>query len=78
VELFLTLLTQHGRSVVCTEKTISSCERRFRLVKQEEEEEEEKRANVGSSVLGRSGLVLLSHLSCKEEEEEEEEEEEAR
>ncbi len=36
------------------------------------------RANVGSSVLGRSGLVLLSHLSCKEEEEEEEEEEEAR
>jgi hypothetical protein len=44
------------------------------LVKQEEEEEEEKRANVGSSVLGRSGLVLLSHLSCKEEEEEEEEE----
>ncbi len=41
MELFLTLLTQHGRSVVCTEKTISSSERRFRLIKQEEEEEEE-------------------------------------
>ncbi len=42
MELFLTLLTQHGRSVVCTEKTISSSQRRFRLVKQQEEEEEEE------------------------------------
>jgi hypothetical protein len=49
------------------------------LVKQEEGGGgRRKRANVGSSVLGRSGLVLLSHLSCKEEEEEEEQEEEAR